>query len=240
MPGSLRPIIFLRKILRELLKPGWVEPKPVYAACSLLILASLMLFTVVISLQTSAVEKSKELTYSPEVHHSEQIASQPALHQAEKQAIQTEQAKVEEPVAKPTPIEVTPAAASQAPKWPVKGNVNLEFGWHLHPVFNDWRYHPGIDISATEGTMVQASLGGRIEDIYTDKNTGLTVTVDSGKYKISYGSLDAVSVSLKKGSYINSGDNIGVVGVCNTEPYTHLHLTIKEGEKYLDPRKVLK
>ncbi|QJW48770.1 M23 family metallopeptidase [bacterium BFN5] len=238
MPGSLKPIIFLRKMLRELLKPGWVEPKPVYAACSLLILASLMLFTVVISLETGALEKAKELTYSPEVHHSEPIASQPALHQAEKQP--SEQAKVEEPVVKPTPIEATPIAASQAPKWPVKGNVNLEFGWHLHPVFNDWRFHPGIDISAVEGTMVQAGLSGRIEDIYTDKNTGLTVIVDSGKYTISYGSLDAVSVSLKKGSYINSGDNIGVVGVSNTEPYTHLHLTIKEGEKYLDPRKVLK
>lgn len=236
MPGSLKPIIFFRRMIQELLKPGWVEPKPVYTACSLLILASLMLFTVVISLQNSAVEKTKELTYSSEVHHLEPILSQPALHQAEKQS--TEQVK--EPVAKPVPIEATPAAASQAPKWPVKGNVHLEFGWHLHPVFNDWRFHPGIDISATEGTMVQAGLNGRIEDIYTDKNTGLTVVVNSGKYTISYGSLDAVSVSLKKGSYINSGDNIGIVGACNTEPYTHLHLTIKEGEKYLDPRKVLK
>lgn len=236
MPGSLKPIIFLRKMLRDLLKPGWVEPKPVYAACSLLILASLMLFTVVISLETGAVEKPKELTYSPEFHHPEPIISQPALHQADKQPIE----QVNEPVAKSAPIEATPIAASQAPKWPVKGNVNLEFGWHLHPVFNDWRFHPGIDISAVEGTMVQAGLSGRIEDIYTDKNTGLTVIVDSGKYTISYGSLDAVSVSLKKGSYINSGDNIGVVGVSNTEPYTHLHLTIKEGEKYIDPRKVLK
>ena len=238
MPGSLKPIIFFRKMLRELLKPGWVEPKPVYAACSLLILASLMLVTMVISLQNSAVEKPKELTYSPEVHHQEPIISQPAPIQAEKQP--TEQTKAEAAVVKPTPIESAPAVASQAAKWPVKGKVYLEFGWHLHPVFNDWRFHPGIDISATEGTMVQAGLSGRIEDIYTDKNTGLTVVVDSGKYTINYGSLDAVSVSLKKGSYINSGDNIGIVGACNTEPYTHLHLTIKEGEKYLDPRKVLK
>ncbi len=237
MPGNLRPILFLRRVLEVLFKPGWVEPKPVYAACSLLLLASVMLFTVVSSLQISPVEKPEQLTHSFETEQPEQPA--PPISPSAKPTPSADKATVAEPVPSEPPAHV--AAAGKAPaKWPVKGEVKLDFGWHLHPVFNDWRYHPGIDIHAPEGSLVQAMLSGQIEEIYTDKNTGLTVVVSSGQYMVSYGSLAAVNVSLKKGSYVNSGDQIGTVGSCTTEPYTHLHLTIKDGGSYIDPRKILK
>ncbi len=240
MPGSLKPIIFLRKKLRELLAPGWIRPGPVYAACSLMIIAAVLTMGVAVSLQSTGIQPPETILSGGETTRSDTPAG---VEQSKQQQIIVQQAAaVERPGGQPDPEpeEALAAAAGQAAVWPVKGEVNQAFGWQFHPVFNDWRYHPGIDISAADGTFVQAMLSGRISDIFTDNKTGLTVVIVSGKYTIGYGSLDTINVSLKKGSYVNRGDKIGTVGSCATEPYTHLHLTIKEKDQYLDPRKILK
>lgn len=231
MPGNFKPIIFLRKKIQELLAPGWVKPKPVYMACGLLMLAGVLLSAVTVSLQSAVIEQQSPAGVEGQAaeHAAGGSEAQIPAAEAAKQAIQPQQ---EQPV---------PAAAHpQKAQWPLKGDISRDFGWQLHPVFNDWRYHPGLDISAADGTFVRAALSGRITDIYTDHKTGLTVVIVTGKYTIGYGSLDTINVSLKKGSYVNQGDQIGTVGACATEPYTHLHLTVKEAENYIDPRKFLK
>ncbi|MEG6585108.1 M23 family metallopeptidase [Dendrosporobacter sp. 1207_IL3150] len=237
MPGSLRPITYLREKLKEILKPGWIEPKPILGACSLLIVAGVMLFAVAVSLKNSPVENPNNVVY---VGPNTKQEPDPVKENIPSKVIQEAAKKDEKASSQQSPTVAAAAAINQTPHWPVKGEIKTEFGWHLHPVFNDWRYHPGIDIAVAEGTLIQAIFSGQITEIYSDKNTGLTVVIESGKYTISYGSLAAVNVSLRKGSYVNGGDKIGTTGVCNTEPYTHLHLTVQQGDKYIDPRKILK
>nr|WP_173812821.1 M23 family metallopeptidase [Dendrosporobacter quercicolus]NSL48453.1 M23 family metallopeptidase [Dendrosporobacter quercicolus DSM 1736]SDM17417.1 Peptidase family M23 [Dendrosporobacter quercicolus] len=239
MPGNLRPIIFLRKKIQELLAPGWVKPKPVYLACGLLIIAGTLLSSVVISLQQTAVEQPAGYADGLEQPGAESLASpiaDPAAAGTDSIRPPVESTAQADRRQQPVPA----AAKPRKPQWPVKGEISREFGWQLHPVFHDWRYHPGLDISAADGTFVQAMLGGRIADIYTDNKTGLTIVIASGEYTISYGSLDTMNVSLKKGSYVNQGDQLGTVGACAAEPYTHLHLTVKADEQYIDPRNLLK
>lgn len=143
----------------------------------------------------------------------------------------------EPPVASPAP---PPAAKilDDSICWPLAGDVVQEFGWQLNPVLKDWRYHIGIDISAANGKKVKAMLSGKVESVYNDEKTGLTVMVRSGNRTTYYGSLAEASVN--PNDIVESGAIIGKTGICPGEPYPHLHLAVKTGEQYIDARKIAK
>jgi murein DD-endopeptidase MepM/ murein hydrolase activator NlpD len=126
---------------------------------------------------------------------------------------------------------------AETPRQPLAGTVKLEFGWQLHPLYKDWRYHAGTDIGATAGSPVYAIYSGEVHSIYEDRQYGLTVVVRSGVYTVYYGTLEAVAVAA--GERVASGKRIGSVGLSGSEPYPHLHLAIKKGDNYINPREVL-
>lgn len=149
---------------------------------------------------------------------------------------------------KPAVITIVPQAVPEsvpkaiesevlAPARPISGPVALDFGWQLHQVYNDWRYHTGIDISRPVGQPVEAIYKGQVTDIFRDKHSGLTVVVKNSTYSVYYGSLAEATV--EKGSSISAGQKIGTVGSCDAEPYHHLHLAIKKGEQYIDPKLIV-
>ena len=119
----------------------------------------------------------------------------------------------------------------------VKGEIKVNYGWYLHPLYKDWRYHTGIDILGVEGQVVSAVHDGQVMDIYQDQNNGLTVVVKYNNYQVYYGSLSKVTT--KKGSFIHIGQEIGKMGSCAGEPYYHLHLSIKKNDDYINPLLVI-
>lgn len=124
----------------------------------------------------------------------------------------------------------------ETPRPPLAGNLRLAYGWQIHPVFGDWRFHTGIDLDATQGEAVTASLSGSVTVCGEEKHTGLTVIIQSGPRQFIYGSL--ARTPLKVGQKVTQGETIGYAGQCTAEPYDHLHLSLKIGEDYEDPRKV--
>ncbi len=137
-------------------------------------------------------------------------------------------------------MEVRLSEASKEPKafsMPMQGPVTLDFGWQEHPVYKDWRFHSGIDILGSEGQTVQAINSGQVVEIVTDKLTGLRIGIKNDNYIIYYGSLSQGTVAV--GDYIHSGQIIGAVGSCEGENYNHLHLAIKNGDQYIDPKLLL-
>lgn len=119
-----------------------------------------------------------------------------------------------------------------------RGAKTHGFGWQLHPVYGDWRYHNGVDINGGEGQVVPALLDGEVVDVYTDKSYGLTVVVNSGKYTVYYSSLGSVAVQKK--STIVAGNLIGSMGICASELEPHLHLAVQtnDGQKLIDPQEI--
>ncbi len=115
----------------------------------------------------------------------------------------------------------------------IAGQRVLDFGWQFHPVYKEWRYHTGIDISGIAGQSVQAIASGKVTDIFRDPHSGLTVVVTNDHYSIYYGSLENVNVN--KDSIIHVGQLIGTMGRSDAEPYDHLHLAIKEKDHYINP-----
>ncbi|SMC38388.1 M23 family metallopeptidase [Sporomusa malonica] len=118
------------------------------------------------------------------------------------------------------------------------GTITHGFGWQLHPLYQDWRYHNGLDISGGEGQVVPALLSGEVVDVMTDTQYGLTVAVKSGRYTLYYGSL--ASVAVQKNTMINTGKPIGSMGISTSEPEPHLHLAVRanDGKQLVDPREI--
>ena len=238
MPNLPRRIVILLAYGKLLFRPGWIMPKPIYTATGLLFVAMLLMVSVISSIQQAVVP--------PEDVHNMPLMGEPKSTPAKESVLitQTHPELKAEPV-KPPSVETVPStavtaariAAKESPRWPVKGKIINEFGWQEHAVYHDWRYHAGIDILADKGRLVQAIYSGEVEDVFTDKDYGLTVIVKSGQYTIYYGSLSTVGVS--QGSSISAGENIGTVGSAVAEPQTHLHLGVKKQDKFIDPRSLL-
>jgi murein DD-endopeptidase MepM/ murein hydrolase activator NlpD len=119
------------------------------------------------------------------------------------------------------------------PPHPLSGKVLQGFGWQLHPVLGDWRYHSGLDLEAPQGSAVVAVKSGQVTAVYTDPRYGLTVVIRNGPYTMMYGSLSEAVVG--PGSTLRVGTRIGSVGESALEPYPHLHWAVKQEEQYVDP-----
>lgn len=118
-----------------------------------------------------------------------------------------------------------------------KGAIQLDFGWQNHPVYKDWRYHSGVDIRGSRGSSVYTIYSGKVTEIFRDRHNGLTVAVKDNLYTVYYGSLSEVSTVV--GSVVDSNQLLGKIGNCDEEPYEHLHLAIKKGDQYMDPKLIV-
>lgn len=189
--------------------------KKLYTAVGLLLLASVLLLSVAGALQERTKAKSAVL---PPDSPPAKTTSAEALPES-KGAEQPETATLNE-----------------APMRPVNGTVTQAFGWQEQPLYKDWRYHNGIDISVRSQEDVRAMFSGKVTDIYIDKHYGRTVVVESREYKIFYGSLSAADVT--KGSFVKRGQALGKTGICRDEPAEHLHLAIRKNDNYIDPTSI--
>ncbi len=193
----------------------------IYIASGLLLLSSLLLIIILVSVQSDPIgvaqpEQQVEILV-------EEAVSTPVQH---------ENALLE---AKPEP---TPKQDAPVIPPTIKGSIQVDFGWQFQQIYKDWRYHTGIDIGGSIGQTVEAFDKGQVAEIIQDSHTGLTVLVKNNESTIYYGSLSEVKVS--KGSQIEAGQTIGIMGSCDAEPYQHLHVAIKKNEEYIDPKLVIK
>ena len=112
--------------------------------------------------------------------------------------------------------------------WPVDGTILYRFGRTVTPDNTTLRWN-GIGIQTARGTPVKAIAGG---DVVVSENIGtygLTVIVQhgAGDYSV-YGSLASASVS--KGSRVQKGQTIGMVGTSDPEMPPHLHFEIRRSK----------
>lgn len=150
---------------------------------------------------------------------------------------------VREPSALQT--ESLPASSSDAPAstQPVSGRVlNSYSGDELvySKTLGDWRTHNGIDYAAAKGEKVSAPAAGKVTLAGADGSWGPTVAIEdaSGRlWRIS----GVADLKVKAGDAVTAGQALGTVGSvsCECAEDSHIHLEVKQGEKYLDPAKVM-
>lgn len=169
----------------------------------------------------------------------------PAAQAVKKEATQVRQAKAEPArevgTAEPGPEPEEPLQPVLAPGQafpdlvrPVMAEVSSPFGWRKHPVFDDWRFHPGVDLAAPVGTEVKAVLAGTVAEVKDDAVLGKVVVIDHGQKRRSiYGHLERVDVQV--GQAVEKGEMIGTVGQTGVAGEPHLHLELRLDKEAIDP-----
>lgn len=102
-----------------------------------------------------------------------------------------------------------PAASVDSMVWPAAGEVTRPFGWHRHPVFNDWRYSPGVAIQPLqEERTVRAALAGRVKDAVNEGGLWRLSVEHDGGWLTEYEGLAEVYVDSL--AVVATGEPLGV------------------------------
>ncbi len=124
---------------------------------------------------------------------------------------------------------------------PVSGQVIAGYGFNYSQVFNDFRFHDGVDLSVQRDMPVAAVLAGKVSTVEYNQLYGYRVTLDHGSgWQTRYANLAKVSV--KKGEQVKQGEKLGVIGdpgSAEAHRGTHLHLELLLDKNPVDPRAYL-
>lgn len=124
--------------------------------------------------------------------------------------------------------------------WPLPGGPSsyppgYTYGWRVHPIFGDNRWHAGEDIGAPSGTPIYAVDSGTVAIATLSSSYGNYVVVSHGNSLSSlYAHMSSMAVSA--GQSVNKGDVIGYVGSTGWSTGPHLHLEMRVNGSNVDPK----
>ncbi|KAM3094239.1 peptidoglycan DD-metalloendopeptidase family protein [Phormidesmis sp. 146-35] len=106
---------------------------------------------------------------------------------------------------------------------PTPAPVTSKYGWRVHPVRGDRRFHAGVDLGAPQGTPVLATKSGKVKVADNMGGYGLAIVLepDKGKQDILYAHLSGMFV--RPGEVVKVGTVIGRVGSTGLSTGPHLH-----------------
>lgn len=129
--------------------------------------------------------------------------------------------------------DIQPSEQSEADKkfmFPltIPAPITSLFGWRVHPITGDVRFHSGTDLGAPLGTPVLAAYPGTVEVANYMGGYGLTVVLDHNKSTLQtlYGHLSEIFV--QPGEKVEMGTVIGRVGSTGNSTGPHLHFETRQ------------
>lgn len=112
--------------------------------------------------------------------------------------------------------------------------VTSGFSMRLHPVFQTWRAHLGVDYAAPQGTAVRNVGAGVVETAGVMGGYGNAVVIQhSNGHSTVYAHLSKMLV--KRGQTVAQGQTIGLVGATGWATGPHLHFEFRVHGKHQDP-----
>ena len=113
------------------------------------------------------------------------------------------------------------------------------FGWRIHPVHKDYRFHYGVDLGAPKNTPIYATRAGKVTLATYSKSAGYYVKGDHGDgFSSVY--MHMTRYVVKKGDKVDQGELLGYVGSTGTSTGNHLHFGIIYKGEYVNPAKYIK
>ena len=108
------------------------------------------------------------------------------------------------------------------------------FGYRIHPIYGDWRFHSGVDLACSEGTPIYAARSGQVTAASYNGSMGYYVQINHGDgYASIYMHMTHYIVSA--GEYVSQGEVIGYVGSTGDSTGDHLHFGISYYGEYVNP-----
>jgi murein DD-endopeptidase MepM/ murein hydrolase activator NlpD len=101
--------------------------------------------------------------------------------------------------------------------------ITSVFGWRMHPITGEYRFHAGTDLAAPQGTPVVAAATGQVVTADFVGGYGLTVILqhEKGTQESLYAHLSEIFV--RSGDEVEQGTVIGRVGSTGNSTGPHLH-----------------
>ncbi|MEH2276583.1 MAG: M23 family metallopeptidase [Nostoc sp.] len=100
------------------------------------------------------------------------------------------------------------------------------FGWRIHPITGNQRFHAGTDLGAPMGTPVLAAAAGQVDTANWVGGYGLTVILNhKSAEQTLYGHMSEILV--QPGQWVQPGTVIGRVGSTGNSTGPHLHFEVR-------------
>lgn len=117
----------------------------------------------------------------------------------------------------------------------VKGSsITSGFGWRIHPITLERKFHSGIDFGAKQGAAIYSFEPGLVEFVGWKGGYGKTVIVNHGEGKSTlYG--HASKIVVRKGERVVAGETIAKIGSTGNSTGPHLHFEIRVNNKSVNP-----
>ena len=114
-------------------------------------------------------------------------------------------------------------------------HVSSRYGYRIHPISGDRRFHAGIDIALPTGTEIRAGFDGVVMTAHYDRNGyGNFVVIDNGDgIRALYAHADRLLV--RSGDRVERGEVIATVGTTGASTGPHLHMEVFRDGRRLNP-----
>lgn len=121
--------------------------------------------------------------------------------------------------------------------WPLPGySPGSAYGWRMHPIYHEMRFHAGEDIGAPSGTPILAADSGMATVIADNGNGyGNYIMINHGGGRVTlYAHMSAFAIS--NGATVSQGQIIGYVGSTGNSTGPHLHFEVRVNGATTDPK----
>jgi murein DD-endopeptidase MepM/ murein hydrolase activator NlpD len=133
-------------------------------------------------------------------------------------------------------------ASAYAPTlWPITGPISSSFGEREDPILGngEGEFHPGLDISAPQGTPIHATADGVVVMAGMENGYGRLVEIDHGHGVMTrYGHMSGFAVTA--GQTVARGDVVGYVGHTGRTTGNHVHYEVRINGTPVNPHKYLR
>ena len=150
-------------------------------------------------------------------------------------------------VSEPSELQTeSPAASASAGSgyWrPVSGQVLAVWSGDelvYNETLGDWRTHNGVDYACKPGEEVFAPVSGTVESLAAEGNWGMVAAIRDAEGRL--WRLSALEdPAVQEGDTVTAGQKLGAAGAITGESALdpHIHLEVLDGDKYLDPVKLI-
>ncbi len=120
--------------------------------------------------------------------------------------------------------------------WPAPSYtyISSPYGYRIHPVYGNQRFHSGLDLAAPGGSPILAAADGTVRFAGWNGGYGYCVIIDHGSgIQTLYGHSSKLLVSA--GQSVSRGETIALVGTTGTSTGNHLHFEVLNNGSTTDP-----
>ncbi|OED45482.1 hypothetical protein AB836_01125 [Rickettsiales bacterium (ex Bugula neritina AB1)] len=118
-----------------------------------------------------------------------------------------------------------------------KSLIGSKYGWRLHPVFNEWRMHDGLDIRLPYGENLYSLAPGVVKKVVKSNQSGYGRYIEiehNSLYSTRYCHLSSIYVK-ENDKILSTNQCIGKIGHSGTATAAHLHLVYLYNNKTINP-----